>query len=56
MNLDEAINILRAYVKIDRESRNFAVESEFEQFCELECKATEIVLDWVLAERSKLNK
>lgn len=56
MNLDNAIHLLRERIKLDRESRNFKADSDYEKFCEEQCIATEVVLDWVLAERSKLTK
>lgn len=56
MNLDEAMKLLRERIELDRKSRNYKAESDYEQFCEEQCIATEVLLDWILAERSKLFK
>lgn len=56
MDLDTSIHLLRERIKTDRELRNFKAESDYEKFCEEQCVATEVVLDWILAERSKLSK
>lgn len=45
MNVENAIYILKDYVKTDRQLRMHKTESDFEQFCETTCIAIEIVLN-----------
>lgn len=47
MNLENAIYILKDYIKRDRQLRDNKTESDFEQFCETTCIAIETVLNKV---------
>ena len=47
MNLENAIYILKDYVKRDRLLRDNSTESDFDQFCETTCIAIETVLNKV---------
>ena len=55
MNLENAIYILKDYVKRDRQLRDNKTESDFEQFCETTCIAIETVLNKLEKEGNTLR-
>jgi len=44
MEKEYAIKLLEDYVKIDRGTRNHEVKSDYDNFCELHCRAIETLL------------
>ena len=44
MEINEAIKILKDYVKIDRWSRNDSNKSDYDNFCEEKCVAIETLI------------
>lgn len=52
MELEYAIDVLKDFIRIDRQIRKNQNESDYEQFCENKCKAIEVVL----AELEKKDK
>lgn len=47
MVVDEAIVILKDWIKTDRQARNHSTESDFDQFCEVTCFAIEVLINEV---------
>lgn len=45
MNLSKAINIVRERVEIDRDMRDYSVESDYDRWCEEQCEALEVLID-----------
>ena len=51
INVDEAIEILKDYVKLDREIREGDTESDYSVFCEKNVSAIESLIEYVFASR-----
>lgn len=52
MEINEAIDILREYVALDRETRETeGCSSDFNKFCEEKCVAIETVVDFIFKEK-----
>ena len=45
MTLNEAIKICQARIDLDRNMRDNKVESDYDEFCEKECTAIEILIE-----------
>ena len=52
----KAIERLKERVKLDRKIRNNKIESDYEQFCENECKAIEIILNLADKQRKEIEE
>lgn len=46
MTLNEAIEICQTRIDLDREMRDNKVESDYDEFCENECMAIEILIKY----------
>lgn len=51
MNVDEAIEILKDYVELDRNIREGDTESDYSKFCEEKCDAIDSLIEYVFASR-----
>ena len=51
MNVDEAIEILKEYVALDRSIREGDTEGDFNSFCEEKCEAIESLIEFIFASR-----
>lgn len=56
MSEEEAIERLKERVKLDRKIRDNKTESDYEQFCENECKAIEIILNLADKQRKEIEE
>ena len=52
INIDEAIELLQDYIKIDREIREGDTESDYSKFCEEKCEAIESLIEYVYASKN----
>lgn len=55
MDIEEAIKILKEFVKQDRKMRDYKVESDYDKFCEERCIAIETVLNELEYKQDDIN-
>lgn len=55
MDKEEAIKILKEFVKQDRKMRDYKVESDYDKFCEERCIAIETVLNELDYKQDDIN-
>ena len=51
INVDEAIEILKDYIELDRQIREGDTESDYSKFCEKNVSAIESLIEYVFASR-----